>query len=248
MPSRLIRDDMIDSERYWSVSIEARELFVHLLLRADEFGLFDAGPSFVRRTCFGDKLPPVTRVQAWLTELVGVDLIRLYEHDHRSFGFVPNYGQRLRVNPKLPMPPSDLYADDEKALALFNENKEKFAKKSAERARPAVTAPPDVEVEVQRREEEVEGTPRPKAEERGRGAGEGAPGKTGSQTGMQTPTPKSALQGSERSLLLWATAHGITKQPNESEAEFNRRASVEYSRSLTSSRTPTAGQLLAAQQ
>jgi len=35
MPDRLVRDEILRSERYWTVSIEAQRLFLHLQLIAD---------------------------------------------------------------------------------------------------------------------------------------------------------------------------------------------------------------------
>jgi hypothetical protein len=77
MPSRLIRESLLDSERYWSVTIEARQMYLHMLLLADDFGCISVSPTFLRRRCFNDS-PSHERIAKLLNELNDADLIRLY--------------------------------------------------------------------------------------------------------------------------------------------------------------------------
>lgn len=118
MPNRLIRDEMLESEAILSLPIEARWLYVTILLSADDVGLFEA-TSFklarradIRRES-GDKL---------LSMLADADLIRLYEVDGKRYGFIPKFRQRLQIKrSKFPTPPRALISDDQDAVSKFNE-------------------------------------------------------------------------------------------------------------------------------
>lgn len=118
MPNRLIRDEMLESESILSLPIEARWLYVTILLSADDVGLFEA-TSFklarradIRRES-GDKL---------IQLLADNDLIRLYEVDGKRYGFIPKFRQRLQIKrSRYPHPPGGLLADDLDALNKINE-------------------------------------------------------------------------------------------------------------------------------
>lgn len=149
MPNRLIRDGLLDSERYWSATIEARQMFVHLLLTADDFGCFNAANLFLRRRCFSES-PTSERVEKLLIELVDNDLIRLYEANKVRYGFIPRFAQRLqRMTLKHPQPPERLYVDDSEAQAKFNKINGIVQNPSTGQRRPTVCQPPEVEVEVE---------------------------------------------------------------------------------------------------
>jgi hypothetical protein len=106
MPDRLIRDELLNSERYWSVSDEAKLLYIHLILSADDTARY-SGKNFTLRTrCFSGRGMETNRMEILLTELVDQDLIRLYFVDDERFIFIPRFKQRLRYyNSKYPDPP-----------------------------------------------------------------------------------------------------------------------------------------------
>lgn len=116
----MIREGLLDSERYWSVTIEAQRMFFHMLLLADDFGCISVSPTFLRRRCFSDS-PTVERIAKLLTELIDVDLIRTYEVDRACLAFIPRFKQRLyRSTLKHAIPPESLYQDDEDAREKFS--------------------------------------------------------------------------------------------------------------------------------
>lgn len=119
MPNRMIREDLLDSERYWSVTIEARQLFWHLMLLADDFGCITFAPVFIRRRCF-DEMPSQSKLTKLIEQLVDADLIRSYKVGNGIYGFIPRFRQKLRIDkPKYPPPPESLYADDQHAVNKF---------------------------------------------------------------------------------------------------------------------------------
>jgi hypothetical protein len=109
MPDRIVRDELLTSERYWSVSIEAQRLFVHLLLAVDDMGRFSGKNFTIRSACFPGQSVQPEKVEKMLTELHDEDLVRLYSVGGERFVFIPRFGQRLRYkNSKFPAPPKEI--------------------------------------------------------------------------------------------------------------------------------------------
>jgi hypothetical protein len=159
MPSRIIREGLLDSQRYWNVTVEARQLFIHLMLLADDFGLVSLAPVFVRRRCFDDA-PSQAKIDKLLEQLQDADLLRVYEAGRARYGFIPRFGQRLRLmRCKHPAPPESLYSDDRDAREKFSKNRAEFVKMPVGRLPPVGHMPRErpPEVEGKRREVEVEG-------------------------------------------------------------------------------------------
>lgn len=120
MPNRVIREALLDSERYWSCTIEARELYRHLQLLADDLGCVSLAPVFLRRRCF-DGAPSNDKIWQLLQQLSDHDLVRIYEVDFAKYGFLPRFGQRLRrMHLKHPRPPSELLKGDPEAIEKFS--------------------------------------------------------------------------------------------------------------------------------
>lgn len=154
MPSRVIREGLLDSQRYWAVTVEARQLFVHLMLLADDFGLVSLAPVFIRRRCFDDA-PSQQKIDRLIDQLIDVDLIRVYTAGDRRCAFIPRFCQRLRqMRAKNPAPPRELYSDDEHARNLFSSHAYLFEKMSASRRRIGDNPRPEVESEEKRKEVE----------------------------------------------------------------------------------------------
>jgi len=117
MPARLIRDDMLDSERLQSQPIEARWLYVAVLLSADDVGLVEASAfKLGRRASLDQQKIPV------LLQLLGdVDLLRFYEDSGKRYIFIPRFRQRLQIKrSKCPAPPQALMEGDDDAASKIN--------------------------------------------------------------------------------------------------------------------------------
>ena len=106
--SRMIRKGFVDSDRVSSLASWFDECVYHrLLLVADDYGLFDARPAYVRAQLFSTKLDKVREadVQRALLECERAGLIRFYEVDGKRYLEVLRYGQRAgRTQPKYPLP------------------------------------------------------------------------------------------------------------------------------------------------
>lgn len=117
MPSRLIRDEMLESESVLSLPVEARWFYVTILLSADDLGLFEATSFKLARRA------DIRREsgEALLIMLADADLVRLYEVNGKRFGFIPRFRQRLQIKRlRYPQPPIALLQDDEDALNKIN--------------------------------------------------------------------------------------------------------------------------------
>jgi hypothetical protein len=109
MPDRVIRDELLTSERYWSVSIEAQRLFIHILLNVDDVARFSGKNYTIRSACFPGQAIEPAKVEKLLSELQDIDLVRLYEVSNERFIFVPRFKQRLRfTKSRYPEPPREI--------------------------------------------------------------------------------------------------------------------------------------------
>ena len=119
MPNRIIRDAILDSERYLSLTHHVeRLLFFELILLADDYGLVPLGHAFLaRRTtaCSGMSSEQTLRV---ISALADVDLIRIFNAKTGSrFAYMPRFGNAPRsVKPKWPIPPDELGGNEIKDL------------------------------------------------------------------------------------------------------------------------------------
>lgn len=161
MPTRMIREGLLDSERYWSVPDEAQLLFHRLLLLADDFGCLSLTPLFIRRRCFNDG-PSDEVIATLLDQLARADLLRPYQVGDARYGFIPRYRQRLqRMTLKHPVPPIETLQGDEDAQQKFTKvradsNKGMRSPSEAHGLPTVAQQPKGSEVEVKRREKEVE--------------------------------------------------------------------------------------------
>ena len=109
MSDRIVRDELLTSERYWSVSIEAQRLFVHLLLNIDNLARFSGKNYTIRSACFPGQAVDPDKVEKLLSELQDADLVRFYSVDGARFVFVPRFKQRLRyTRSDYPAPPNEI--------------------------------------------------------------------------------------------------------------------------------------------
>lgn len=117
MPNRLIRDGLLESEAVLSLTIEARWLYIAICLTADDMGLFEATEFKLARRADLKK----EHIARLLSMLNDVDLIRLYSDDKKNYGIIPKFKQRLQIKRiKYPIPPEQLYLDDNDAIEKFN--------------------------------------------------------------------------------------------------------------------------------
>lgn len=158
MPNRLLREGLMESEKVLSLPIEARWLFVIIILSADDIGLFEATEfKLARRADVNREL-----AGKLLAMLADHDLVRLYQVEGKAYGFIPRFRQRLQLKRmKHPAPPPALVTDDQDAaqkikdLAPAPTVAQRLAIVSATAAQPS-----EAEVEVEKKRK-ISASPHP---------------------------------------------------------------------------------------
>ena len=149
MPDRIVRDELLESDRWLNVPRNTHRLaFVCLLLQADALGNMEGSDGRLWRLWRDTlKLDARTAIAEILEALLSQDLIRLYEADGKRLIHIPRYRQRLRYLGNV-SPPSPWTTE---------EQKQRLEKKSPGASQELTgRAPAEVkrrEVEVKRNEE-----------------------------------------------------------------------------------------------
>lgn len=117
MPSRVVRESILHSDRYHSVSIEGRLFFFEALLTADDYGLLHLSPTWLKMHCPVVQSLTRERLLGLIDELMDVDLIRVYEVDGTRYGYIPRFRNWPQaVKPKFPIPPDEIGGSEIKQL------------------------------------------------------------------------------------------------------------------------------------
>lgn len=117
MPNRVLREDLLDSERVHKCSCCARWLYVAIALQADDVGLLDIQPfKLARRAGI-----PEEDFEWAFQELVDQELVSPYLANGRELAFIPRFRQRLQVTrSRFPLPDDKTIGDDLDALNKIN--------------------------------------------------------------------------------------------------------------------------------
>jgi len=85
---------------------QEQNLFFRLMLVADDFGLFDARPAYLRAQLYGMCLDRVREadLQRGLAACEEAGLVRLYAVAGKPYLMIERYGQRGKGKPKFPLP------------------------------------------------------------------------------------------------------------------------------------------------
>lgn len=108
MPNRIIREEILTSERVNSLDHAAEVFFFRLMLKADDFGRYTAHPSLLKAGLYPLRLDAVREadITRWIATCEKAGLIALYEEQGKRFLVIPNFRQRTRAkHAKYPAPP-----------------------------------------------------------------------------------------------------------------------------------------------
>ena len=95
MPDRIIRDELLESERWLSLKDNADRLaYLSLSLRADSLGNYSAEPYRLMRLWRDFGINTQALVAKTLTELADHDLVRFYTAEDKPLIHIPRFGQR----------------------------------------------------------------------------------------------------------------------------------------------------------
>ena len=80
MPNRIIKESICTSEDVAKLSMGAEILFYHLMVKADDFGVYFGNEQIIKNTCFPLKSSEIKlkQVESWLNELVKTGLLFAY--------------------------------------------------------------------------------------------------------------------------------------------------------------------------
>ncbi len=107
MPSRIIRDGIIESEAINKLSWGAEVFYRRLMSIADDYGRYDGRVALLRTRLFGLKLDQVSDadVRKWVGECLAVAAVSVYEVEHKPYIALTKFGQQIRSKSKFPPPP-----------------------------------------------------------------------------------------------------------------------------------------------
>ncbi len=112
MPNRIIKESICTSDTIAQLSPEEERLFYRLIVNCEDYGRMEARPEIIRAKCFPllvDKIT-VKDIENWLSKLVEVGLIEIYENHNKRYLQYLTWGdhQQIRASkPKYPGPDED---------------------------------------------------------------------------------------------------------------------------------------------
>lgn len=107
MPSRIIREGWLESERIDKLDAPAERFFLRLCLRADDFGRFHGNPTLLKSSLYPlrDDIRS-TDIPRWLAACEKAGLLRCYTVESKPFVEIARFEQRTRaLSSKFPAPP-----------------------------------------------------------------------------------------------------------------------------------------------
>lgn len=112
MPSRLLREGILDSDRIEQLDFAAEVFYRRLMSKVDDYGLFDARLSTLRTSLYPLRVDRVREadIARWMAACQKAGVIALYEHGGKPYGQMLETRWAARSQPKHPVPPWGLEA------------------------------------------------------------------------------------------------------------------------------------------
>lgn len=107
MPTRLLRAEILDSERVARLDWAAEVFYRRLMSLADDYGRYEANQKNLRAKCYPQQVDDVrvADIARWLAACQTAGLILLYEVDGKDYLEILRFGQQQRSKSKCPPPP-----------------------------------------------------------------------------------------------------------------------------------------------
>jgi len=108
MPSRLIREGILSSERVDELDAAAEVFYRRLMSKVDDHGLYDARLSILRTSLYPLRVDRVREadISRWIAACEKAGLIALYEHAGKPYLVMLDTRWTTRSEPKYPVPPN----------------------------------------------------------------------------------------------------------------------------------------------
>lgn len=109
MPTRIIRDGILTSERVNALSPLAELFYRRLMSVADDYGRYSGNLTLIRSSCYPLKVDSVKEdsIKKHLAECIDAGLIAPYTVDSKPYIVMTDFGQRINGKSKFPDPPTD---------------------------------------------------------------------------------------------------------------------------------------------
>lgn len=122
MPSRLLREGILDSEAVNRLSPVEEVFYRRLMSVVDDFGRFDGRPQVLRCRLYPLKVNEVREadISRWIAACEKAGLIALYQHDSKPYILFGKLGSPRNANSKFPPPPPE----SERLLSSENDSKQ----------------------------------------------------------------------------------------------------------------------------
>lgn len=106
MPSRLIREGILTSDRVDLLDAPAEVFYRRLMSKVDDHGLYDARPSILRTHLYPLRVDRVREadITRWIAACEKAGLIALYAHDGKPYLQMLDTRWSARSEPKFPLP------------------------------------------------------------------------------------------------------------------------------------------------
>jgi len=113
MPSRLIREGILTSDRVDALDFAAEVFYRRLMSKVDDHGLFDARPAVLRASLYPLRIDRVREadITRWIATCEMAGVIALYSHDGKPYLRMLDTRWPARSDPKYPMPPDSEVAN-----------------------------------------------------------------------------------------------------------------------------------------
>jgi len=119
MPNRILYASLLDSEKVNQLSPDAFELYIRLLLVADDFGRYSGSPIKIARTCWPSREDMTSKtVDPLLRKLAKVGLVVQYMANGDPILQLTNWNQRTRANDSKYPPPDDRPQDNDSQMTV----------------------------------------------------------------------------------------------------------------------------------
>jgi hypothetical protein len=158
MPSRIIRAEILDSDRWLGLAhVSERMAYIVLLLSADDLGTLDAGlGSLSRKWREPCQIKGTEDAAKILQALMDADLVRTYQADGNTYAFLPRFHPRFRATTfrRPPPPPECLHGEPSVSVnILVIQKKDSTNDRQKTVIRPSTvsnvrSSAPDVDVDV----------------------------------------------------------------------------------------------------
>ena len=106
MPTRMLREGILSSERVNALSERAELFYRRLMSVVDDYGRFSANPTLLRSSCYPLKFDSVKEdsIKKHLAEAADAGLIVLYTVGGKPYLEIQDFGQRIQSKSKFPEP------------------------------------------------------------------------------------------------------------------------------------------------